>query len=170
MFSKVPYLTWCQVSHLNSNNLRVEHFTNVKYTVKFPRIILLLLRSQLHIILEILMNVACRNENSMNCFPYLAPRKYFGGGSAETPWHLYLSSPGGSVCEWGRMGNTGCTPNWLCSTLTPPCHFVCLLGQWKIFTKGEAQISQMCSSRVCRTELEDLVKVLYPERSEKGHC
>lgn len=28
----------------------------------------------------------------------------------------------------------------------------------------------MCSSRVCRTELEDLVKVLYLERSEKGHC
>ena len=47
---------------------------------------------------------------------------------------------------------------------------VCLLGQWKIFTEGEAQISQMCSSRVCRTELEDLVKVLYLERSEKGHC
>ncbi|KAK1346578.1 hypothetical protein QTO34_000435 [Cnephaeus nilssonii] len=44
------------------------------------------------------------------------------------------------------------------------------LSQWKIFTEGEAQISQMCSSRVCRTELEDLVKVLYLERSEKGHC
>lgn len=47
---------------------------------------------------------------------------------------------------------------------------VCFLDQWKIFTEGEAQISQMCSSRVCRTELEDLVKVLYLERSEKGHC
>ncbi|XP_058514877.1 chordin-like protein 1 isoform X3 [Ochotona princeps] len=44
------------------------------------------------------------------------------------------------------------------------------LNQWKIFTEGEAQISQMCSNRVCRTELEDLVKVLYLERSEKGHC
>ncbi|KAM8753329.1 chordin-like protein 1 isoform 2-T2 [Rhynchonycteris naso] len=44
------------------------------------------------------------------------------------------------------------------------------LSQWKIFTEGEAQISQMCSSRVCRTELEDLVKVLYLEKSEKGHC
>nr|XP_019574192.1 PREDICTED: chordin-like protein 1 isoform X5 [Rhinolophus sinicus] len=44
------------------------------------------------------------------------------------------------------------------------------LSQWKIFTEGEAQISQMCSSRVCRTELEDLVKVLYLERSEKGRC
>ncbi|XP_017658633.2 chordin-like protein 1 isoform X6 [Nannospalax galili] len=44
------------------------------------------------------------------------------------------------------------------------------LSQWKIFTEGEAQISQMCSSRVCRTELEDLVQVLYLERSEKGHC
>uniref|UniRef100_A0A6I8NSE7 Chordin like 1 n=1 Tax=Ornithorhynchus anatinus TaxID=9258 RepID=A0A6I8NSE7_ORNAN len=31
-------------------------------------------------------------------------------------------------------------------------------GQWKIFTEGEAQISQMCESRVCRTELEDLEK------------
>uniref|UniRef100_A0ABI7XAT5 Chordin like 1 n=1 Tax=Felis catus TaxID=9685 RepID=A0ABI7XAT5_FELCA len=39
------------------------------------------------------------------------------------------------------------------------------LSQWKIFTEGEAQISQMCSSRVCRTELEDLVKVLYLESS-----
>ncbi|XP_019515746.1 PREDICTED: chordin-like protein 1 isoform X4 [Hipposideros armiger] len=44
------------------------------------------------------------------------------------------------------------------------------LGQWKIFTEGEAQISQMCSRRVCRTELEDLVKVLYLEKSEKSHC
>lgn len=43
-------------------------------------------------------------------------------------------------------------------------------GQWKIFSEGEAQISQMCESRVCRTELEDLVKVLYLEKSEKGHC
>uniref|UniRef100_A0A8C0AIG5 Chordin like 1 n=1 Tax=Bos mutus grunniens TaxID=30521 RepID=A0A8C0AIG5_BOSMU len=41
------------------------------------------------------------------------------------------------------------------------------LSQWKIFTEGEAQISQMCSSRVCRTELEDLVKVLYLERKEE---
>ncbi|XP_036258377.1 chordin-like protein 1 isoform X2 [Molothrus aeneus] len=44
------------------------------------------------------------------------------------------------------------------------------LSQWKIFSEGEAQISQMCESRVCRTELEDLVKVLYLEKSEKGHC
>ncbi|XP_009991065.1 PREDICTED: chordin-like protein 1 isoform X3 [Tauraco erythrolophus] len=43
-------------------------------------------------------------------------------------------------------------------------------SQWKIFSEGEAQISQMCESRVCRTELEDLVKVLYLEKSEKGHC
>ena len=28
----------------------------------------------------------------------------------------------------------------------------------------------MCSSRVCRTELEDLVKILYLERPEKSHC
>ncbi|KAK7804936.1 hypothetical protein U0070_015123 [Myodes glareolus] len=44
------------------------------------------------------------------------------------------------------------------------------LNQWKIFTEGEARLSQMCSSRVCRTELEDLVQVLYLERPEKGHC
>ncbi|XP_054852811.1 chordin-like protein 1 isoform X3 [Eublepharis macularius] len=44
------------------------------------------------------------------------------------------------------------------------------LSQWKIFSEGEAQISQMCRSRVCRTELEDLVKVLYLEKSEKDHC
>ncbi|EMP35434.1 Chordin-like protein 1 [Chelonia mydas] len=44
------------------------------------------------------------------------------------------------------------------------------LSQWKIFSEGEAQISQMCESRVCRTELEDLVKVLYLEKPEKGHC
>ncbi|KAJ6614956.1 hypothetical protein lerEdw1_015142, partial [Lerista edwardsae] len=45
-----------------------------------------------------------------------------------------------------------------------------LCGQWKIFSEGEAQISQMCKIRVCRTELEDLVKVLYLEKSEKDHC
>uniref|UniRef100_A0ACB8FWU0 Chordin-like protein 1 n=1 Tax=Sphaerodactylus townsendi TaxID=933632 RepID=A0ACB8FWU0_9SAUR len=44
------------------------------------------------------------------------------------------------------------------------------LSQWKIFSEGEAQISHMCRSRVCRTELEDLVKVLYLEKSEKDHC
>ncbi|XP_075813591.1 chordin-like protein 1 isoform X2 [Microtus pennsylvanicus] len=44
------------------------------------------------------------------------------------------------------------------------------LNQWKIFTEGEARLSQMCSSRVCRTELEDLIQVLYLERPEKGHC
>ncbi|XP_044283405.1 chordin-like protein 1 isoform X3 [Varanus komodoensis] len=44
------------------------------------------------------------------------------------------------------------------------------LSQWKIFSEGEAQINQMCKSRVCRTELEDLVKVLYLEKSEKDHC
>ena len=43
-------------------------------------------------------------------------------------------------------------------------------GQWKIFSEGEAQISQMCESRVCRTELEHSVKVLHLEKSEKGHC
>lgn len=52
-----------------------------------------------------------------------------------------------------------------------PISFVFLFsGQWKIFSEGEAQISRMCESRVCRTELEDLVKVLYLEKSEKGHC
>lgn len=79
---------------------------------------------------------------------------------------LFFRSPGGSmgVC-------IGSIPNLLCSILTVSWTLcVCLLGQWKIFTEGEAQISQMCSSRVCRTELEDLVKVLYLERSEKGHC
>ncbi|XP_077163697.1 chordin-like protein 1 [Paroedura picta] len=44
------------------------------------------------------------------------------------------------------------------------------LSQWKIFSEGEAQISHMCRHRVCRTELEDLVKVLYLEKSEKDHC
>lgn len=44
------------------------------------------------------------------------------------------------------------------------------MNQWKIFAEGEAQLSQMCSSRVCRTELEDLVQVLYLERPEKDHC
>uniref|UniRef100_A0A803JN47 Chordin-like 1 n=1 Tax=Xenopus tropicalis TaxID=8364 RepID=A0A803JN47_XENTR len=43
-------------------------------------------------------------------------------------------------------------------------------SQWKIFSEGEAQISHMCETRVCRTELEDLVKVLYIDKSEKGHC
>uniref|UniRef100_A0ABM5EVJ0 Chordin-like protein 1 n=1 Tax=Pogona vitticeps TaxID=103695 RepID=A0ABM5EVJ0_9SAUR len=44
------------------------------------------------------------------------------------------------------------------------------LSQWKIFSEGEAQIRHMCESRVCRTELEDLVKVLYLEKSERDHC
>ncbi|XP_066496219.1 chordin-like protein 1 isoform X2 [Tiliqua scincoides] len=44
------------------------------------------------------------------------------------------------------------------------------LSQWKIFSEGEAQISQMCKMRVCRTELEDLIRVLYLEKSEKEHC
>ncbi|XP_006529065.1 chordin-like protein 1 isoform X2 [Mus musculus] len=44
------------------------------------------------------------------------------------------------------------------------------LNQWKLFTEGEAQLSQMCSSQVCRTELEDLVQVLYLGRPEKDHC
>nr|XP_006003663.1 PREDICTED: chordin-like protein 1 isoform X2 [Latimeria chalumnae] len=44
------------------------------------------------------------------------------------------------------------------------------LSRWKIFSEGEAQISQMCERRVCRTELEDLVKVLYLEKTKKGHC
>ncbi|KAM4664144.1 chordin-like protein 1 [Discoglossus pictus] len=43
-------------------------------------------------------------------------------------------------------------------------------SQWKIFSEGEAQINRMCQSRVCRTELEDLVKVLTLDKSEKGHC
>ncbi|XP_041430614.1 chordin-like protein 1 [Xenopus laevis] len=43
-------------------------------------------------------------------------------------------------------------------------------SQWKIFSEGEAQISHMCETRVCGTELEDLVKVLYIDKSEKRHC
>ncbi|XP_075429582.1 chordin-like protein 1 isoform X3 [Ascaphus truei] len=43
-------------------------------------------------------------------------------------------------------------------------------SQWKIFSEGESQISHMCETRVCRTELEDLVKVLYLDRPEKSHC
>ncbi|XP_069049528.1 chordin-like protein 1 isoform X2 [Lepisosteus oculatus] len=43
-------------------------------------------------------------------------------------------------------------------------------SRWKIFREGEAQISQMCTLRTCRTELEDLVKVLFLDKPEKGHC
>ncbi|XP_040179816.1 chordin-like protein 1 isoform X2 [Rana temporaria] len=43
-------------------------------------------------------------------------------------------------------------------------------SQWKIFSEGEVQISHMCETRICRTELEDLVKVLYLDKTEKGHC
>lgn len=75
------------------------------------------------------------------------------------------------VNEWVIIGYVSWKANFLCSLLMPSVPFcVCILGQWKIFTEGEAQISQMCSSRVCRTELEDLVKILYLERPEKGHC
>ncbi|MGH0135118.1 UNVERIFIED_CONTAM: hypothetical protein FKN15_057084 [Acipenser sinensis] len=43
-------------------------------------------------------------------------------------------------------------------------------GRWEIFREGETQVSQLCSSRSCRTELEDLVKVLYLDKPVKGHC
>ncbi|KAG9346546.1 hypothetical protein JZ751_006857 [Albula glossodonta] len=43
-------------------------------------------------------------------------------------------------------------------------------SRWKIFREGETQISQMCASRTCRTELEDLVRVLFLDKPEKGHC
>ncbi|KAJ8337923.1 hypothetical protein SKAU_G00368890 [Synaphobranchus kaupii] len=43
-------------------------------------------------------------------------------------------------------------------------------SRWKIFREGETQISQMCASRTCRTELEDLVRVLFLDKPEKSHC
>ncbi|KAG8448045.1 hypothetical protein GDO86_015225 [Hymenochirus boettgeri] len=43
-------------------------------------------------------------------------------------------------------------------------------SQWKIFSEGETQISNMCKTRVCRTELDDLVKILYIDKNEKGRC
>ncbi|XP_058845013.1 chordin-like protein 1 isoform X1 [Acipenser ruthenus] len=43
-------------------------------------------------------------------------------------------------------------------------------SRWEIFREGETQVSQLCSSRSCRTELEDLVKVLYLDKPVKGHC
>lgn len=43
-------------------------------------------------------------------------------------------------------------------------------SRWKIFREGETQISQMCASRLCRTELEDLVRVLFLDKPEKNHC
>lgn len=43
-------------------------------------------------------------------------------------------------------------------------------GQWKIFSEGEAEISELCETRVCRTELEDLVRILYLEKPDKSHC
>ncbi|XP_048885559.1 chordin-like protein 1 isoform X1 [Brienomyrus brachyistius] len=43
-------------------------------------------------------------------------------------------------------------------------------SRWKIFREGELQISQMCAKRSCRTELEDLVRVLFLDKPEKGHC
>ncbi|KAJ8246912.1 hypothetical protein GJAV_G00256720 [Gymnothorax javanicus] len=44
------------------------------------------------------------------------------------------------------------------------------LSRWKIFREGETQISQMCSIRSCRTELEDLVRVLFLDKPERSHC
>lgn len=115
-----------------------------------------------------------RAEDSMAHFPHVSPEKCFGGCFAESLGRLYSSSPGrggGGCASVGKDGGCWVYPSLalLSSYISGPLS-VCLLGQWKIFTEGEAQISQMCSSRVCRTELEDLVKVLYLERSEKGHC
>lgn len=103
-------------------------------------------------------------------FSYLSQKHVLGDCSVETTWRLYSDPPR----TGDKVGKDKL--DWLHSSLAlsssyisgPLC--VCFVGQWKIFTEGEAQISQMCSSRVCRTELEDLVKVLYLERSEKGHC
>ncbi|KAM6427120.1 chordin-like protein 1 [Liasis olivaceus] len=44
------------------------------------------------------------------------------------------------------------------------------LSQWRIFSEGEAQINQICENQECRTELQDLVKVLYLEKSKQDHC
>uniref|UniRef100_A0A8C7E2Q1 Chordin like 1 n=1 Tax=Naja naja TaxID=35670 RepID=A0A8C7E2Q1_NAJNA len=44
------------------------------------------------------------------------------------------------------------------------------LNKWKIFSEGAAQINQMCENRDCRTELEELLKVLYLEKSEQDGC
>ncbi|XP_029113467.1 chordin-like protein 1 isoform X2 [Scleropages formosus] len=43
-------------------------------------------------------------------------------------------------------------------------------SRWKIFREGETQISQMCANQTCRTELEDLVRVLFLDKPEKSHC
>lgn len=89
----------------------------------------------------------------------------------ETTCHSYFKCPEGSTRMQERIKRNGCIPNQFSSNLTHSWPFcVSLLDQWKIFTEGEARLSQMCSSRVCRTELEDLVQVLYLERPEKGHC
>lgn len=84
--------------------------------------IYILLLSQLCIILGILTNNVCWNENSMAHFSYLPLEKCFGDFSAETTWHLYPSSPGGAVHEWEKMGDIGYTANWLCSALTSLGH------------------------------------------------
>ncbi|XP_007892100.1 chordin-like protein 2 [Callorhinchus milii] len=43
-------------------------------------------------------------------------------------------------------------------------------SRWKIFREGEAQISRICKNRECKTELDDLLKVLQLNKSDKGHC
>ncbi|XP_078403641.1 chordin-like protein 2 isoform X1 [Cetorhinus maximus] len=43
-------------------------------------------------------------------------------------------------------------------------------NRWKIFKEGEAQISPLCMNRGCKTELEDLLKVLQLNKAEKEHC
>ncbi|XP_034290945.1 chordin-like protein 1 [Pantherophis guttatus] len=44
------------------------------------------------------------------------------------------------------------------------------LNKWKIFSEGAAQLNQMCENRECRTELEELLKVLYLEKSVQEGC
>ncbi|XP_048461234.1 chordin-like protein 1 isoform X2 [Rhincodon typus] len=43
-------------------------------------------------------------------------------------------------------------------------------SRWKIFKQGEARISQLCMDQECKTELEDLLKVLQLKKPEKEHC
>ncbi|XP_078268166.1 chordin-like protein 2 [Rhinoraja longicauda] len=43
-------------------------------------------------------------------------------------------------------------------------------SRWKIFKEGEEQISERCMSQGCKAELEDLLKVLQLNKSEKAHC
>lgn len=99
VFSK---LIWCQVNHLNGNNLIVGHFANAKYTVKIPRIILKFYSwGGSYILFVGFLQMLCGKWKFHGQLSISALRKVF--------WRLLCRNhltvfPGRLMYEWGRKG------------------------------------------------------------------